>query len=104
MAKEKNRRRKFKNSKQYSPEEKYRYHSSRESSCGRYGLKFGGAGHCYSSGFVDAFHFRDNTRATTAEFGKKSGNSYALGYKRGSAEAMKYFKTTGKQPGDLTRG
>ena len=86
--------------KKYTPEEKYRYHKSRERSCGKYGIKFGSPAHCYSSGFADAFHGRDNTGGYDAEFGKKSGNAYALGYKRGRKAMWDYVKS-GKQPGDL---
>ena len=89
--------------KKYSSEDKYFYHSSRESACGRYGLNFGDPKHCYSSGFVDAFHGRDNTHGYKAEFGQKSGNGYAMGYRRGKKAAAEYFKRTGKQPSDLGR-
>lgn len=89
--------------KKYSSEEKYRYHSSREVSCGKYGLEFGGPKHCYSTGFADAFHGIDNTRAINGEFGKHCSNAYASGNKRGKAAAKEYFLRTGKQPSDLRR-
>ena len=56
---------------------------------------------CNYSGFADAFSGRDNTSAMTSEFGKRSGNSYSVGYKRGRKAAFAYFKKTGKQPFDL---
>ena len=97
--------RRFKKSKnpqkKYSSEEKYFYHSDRDGNCGKYGLKFGSPAHCYSAGFRDAFHGRNNTTATTGEFGKKSGKAYALGYKRGADATWEYFQRTGKQPSHL---
>lgn len=83
--------------KKYTELEKLKYHHSREYACGRYGLKYGGPKHCYSSGFVDGVSFRDNTAATRGEFGSKSARAYASGYKRGEAAAFSYFKSTGKQ-------
>lgn len=87
--------------KKFSSEEKYRYHSDRYFSCGKYGLKFGGPKHSYSVGFRDAFHDRDNKRAVSAEFGKRSGNAYGVGYERGKKAAREYFKRTGKNPSGL---
>ena len=46
---------KNKSKKQFTPKERYDYHSSRYMSCGKYGLKFGSPKHCYSFGFTDAF-------------------------------------------------
>lgn len=89
--------------KKYTSEQKFRYHSSRDVSCGKYGLKFGGPKHSYSSGFVDGFHHIDNERATRREFGNKSGAAYSLGNKRGKAAANEYFLRTGKQPMHLSR-
>ena len=89
------------NGKKYSSEEKYRYHSSRNTACGRYGLKYGGPKHSYSSGFADGFHFIDNTSATTSEFGKRSGKAYSIGNKRGQAAAIEYSKRTGHNPRSL---
>lgn len=85
----------------YSSEEKYRYHSSRKDSCGKFGLKFGGPKHCYSVGFVDGFKHIDNERAINGEFGKRSSKAYAVGNKRGSAAAKEYFLRTGKQTHSL---
>ena len=93
---------KKKNFKKYTPEQKYNYHSDRYFSCGKYGLKFGSPGHLYSDGFRDAFSGRDNSRAVADEFGKKSGEAYALGYKRGRKASFEYLQTTGKQPFTLT--
>lgn len=87
--------------KKYTSEQKYRYHSSREVSCGKYGLKFGGPKHSYSIGFADGFHSIDNKRGILSEFGRKSGASYSIGNKRGRAAAKEYFLRTGKQPSDL---
>lgn len=89
------------NGKKYSSEEKFRYHSSRDTACGRHGLKYGGPKHSYSSGFVDGFYFIDNTSATTSEFGKRSGNAYSIGNKRGRAAAIEYTKRTGRNPRSL---
>lgn len=89
--------------KQYSPKQRYDYHSDRYYSCGKYGIKFGSPKHCYSSGFYDSFHGRDNTSAITREFGKKSGNAYNRGYERGRTAAREYFLTTGKQPSNINR-
>ena len=89
--------------KYYTPEQKYKYHSSREVSCGKYGLKYGGPKYCYSAGFSDGFHNIDNGGPIKREFGGRSGSAYALGNRRGKAEAIKYFRTTGKQPSDLRR-
>ena len=96
-------RKKSDSKKKYSPEEKYRYHASREVSCGKHGLEFGSPKHCYSSGFADAFHHIDNTRGINGEFGKRSGFAYAAGNKRGKAAAKEYFLKTGKQPSQLSR-
>ncbi len=98
MAKKK---RDFRNRKQYTPEQKYRYHKSIDVGCGKFGIEYGSPRHCYSSGFADAFSGRNNTAPTTREFGKKSGKSYAFGYERGRKCARKYFLDTGKQPADL---
>lgn len=102
MAYKKNyKRRGTKTRKKYSSEEKYRYHSSREVSCAKYGLKFGGPRHSYSIGFADGFHRIDNTRGMESEFGKRSSKAYAIGNKRGKAAAKEYFSRTGKNPHDL---
>lgn len=87
--------------KRYTSEEKFRYHNDRYFSCGKYGLSFGGSKHCYSTGFRDAFKGRNNVGGIESEFGKKSGNSYSLGFKRGKKAAHEYFNRTGKQPFDL---
>ena len=87
--------------KKFTSEEKYRYHSSREVACGKYGLKFGGPKHSYSIGFSDGFHHIDNSSAMRSEFGKRSGASYSIGNKRGKAAAKEYFLRTGKQPSEL---
>lgn len=76
----------------YSIEDRLSYHLSRENNCGKFGIEFGGTKHSYSSGFADAFSGRDNTSAMTSEFGKRSGNSYSVGYKRGRKAAFDYFK------------
>ena len=87
--------------KRYSVEEKYRYHSSRDRSPAKHGIVFGSPSHCYSAGFADAFHGRNNTGAISSEFGKKSGKAYKLGYQRGADATWAYFYSTGKQPGDI---
>lgn len=97
MAKKKN----FKLRKKYSPEEKLEYHSKRARAPGRFNLKFGGTKHSYSDGFRESFIGHNNEYATRREFGEKSGNAYALGYKRGRKAAKEYFLKTGKQPFDL---
>lgn len=94
-------KRKFKNKKQYTPEQKFKYHNSIDTGCGKFGIKYGSPRYCYSSGFVDAFSGRDNTIPMTREFGNKSGKSYALGYERGRRNARKYFRDTGNQPSSL---
>ena len=85
----------------FSIKDRFNYHTSREKNCSKHGIKFGGSKHSYSCGFVDAFSGRDNTSATTREFGKRSGNAYSLGYKRGRKASLDYFNKTGKQPADL---
>ena len=87
--------------KKYSSEEKYRYHNSRVGSAAKHGIKFGDPKHSYSCGFTDGFHGINNTRALKRELGKKSGNAYAIGQRRGEAAAHEYFMRTGNQPGDL---
>ena len=72
--------------------------SDRYFSCGKYGLEYGSPRHLYSNGFREAFSGRDNTRAVAGEFGKRCGEAYALGYKRGTKASFEYLKTTGKQP------
>lgn len=67
--------------KNYSLEERYKYHSDRDGNCGKYGLQFGSPKHMYSAGFTDAFWGRDNTAATRHEFGEKSARGYAAGRK-----------------------
>lgn len=91
-------KKKYKSRKKYTAEQKYRYHSSREVSCGKYGLKYGGPRHCYSVGFADGFKSINNTGGIKGEFGKRSSNAYAIGNKRGKAAAKEYFLRTGKQP------
>lgn len=89
--------------KKYTSEEKFRYHNDRYFSCGKYGLKFGGAKHCYSTGFRDGFKGADNyVGGVQREFGKKSARAYALGFKRGRNAASEYLGRTGKQPFTLT--
>ncbi len=89
--------------KKYSAEEKFRYHASRSVSCGKHGIKYGSPSHCYSDGFCEAFHSRNNTSGVTSQFGKKSGNAYSLGYKRGRKAMWEYIKTTGKDPYTLSK-
>lgn len=89
--------------KKYTAEEKFRYHRKLDSAPGPNGLKYGGAKHCYSAGFVEAFHGTNNASAIGFEFGKRSGKAYELGYKRGRKAAGEYFMSTGKQPSDLDR-
>ena len=89
---------KFNTKKNYSSEEKYRYHNSRYFGCGEYGLKFGGTKHCYSTGFRDAFKRDSGVDGIRREFGQKSATAYSLGYKRGKKAAREYFQRTGKQP------
>ena len=69
--------------KQYTPLEKYQYHDDRTGYTSKYGIKYGGAAHCYSLGFCDAWSSIDNTHAITHEFGNRSGAAYSLGVKRG---------------------
>ena len=92
---------KYSKGKKYSVEQRFNYHSSREYSCVKHGIKFGGTKHSYSIGFVDAFSGRDNTSAIIREFGKRSGKAYSIGYKRGRKASFDYFNKTGKQPSDL---
>ena len=87
--------------KKYTSEQKYKYHDDRYFSCGKYGLNFGGPKHSYSAGFRDAFKSIDNSLAVKREFGKRSGNAYTVGNRRGKKAAMEYFNRTGKQPRDL---
>ena len=91
----------YKGRKKYSAAEKYRYHSSREASCGKYGLKYGGPRHCYSVGFVDGFKSINNIGGIKGEFGKRSSNAYAIGNKRGKDAAKEYSLRTGRQPSQL---
>ena len=91
-------KKKFKKFKKYSSEQKLRYHLNRASAPGRYNLKYGGTKHSYSDGFCEAFSGINNEAATRAEFGKKSGNAYSIGHKRGVKAANEYFNRTGKQP------
>ena len=60
--------------------------------------KYGGPKHSYSDGFRESFLGHNNESATRNEFGVKSGNAYAAGYKRGKKAAKEYFLKTGKQP------
>lgn len=85
----------------YTEEERYKFHSKRDSNCGKFGIKFGSPKHCYSSGFVDAFESKINAKATEHEFGKNAGRAYSAGYARGRVAAMGYLKKTGKQPFSL---
>ena len=87
--------------KRYSPREKLSYHHDRDMSPARHGLKNGSAKHLYSTGFADAFTGHNNARGYRMGFGEKSAKGYRLGYARGEKEAIKYFKTTGKQPSNL---
>ena len=87
----------------FSSEEKWKYHKSRQYSASKYGIKFGDAKYCYSSGFTDAFTGHDNSRAITAEFGKKRGEAYSAGYDRGSKARKEYFTRTGLQPSNIGR-
>ena len=57
--------------KRYSCEEKYKYHSARDSAPGRVGLKFCGGKHMYSFGFADGFKGHNNASGVRGEFGKK---------------------------------
>ena len=84
--------------KKYSSEEKYCYHKSRVYSAAKHGIKFGDPKHSYSIGFSDGFKDIDNTSSMKSEFGKKSGNAYAIGQRRGVAAAREYFMRTGKDP------
>ena len=81
--------------------QKLEYHSKRQSAPGRFGLEFGSPKQCYSMGFREAFTGRNNEGAIRGEFGKRSSNSYAIGYKRGKKAAHDYFSKTGKQPFSL---
>ena len=99
MAKYKNRGKK----KKYSSEEKYRYHSSRDVSCSKYGLKYGSTKHCYSTGFADGFQFIDNRDGIKHQFGKSCSNAYAIGNKRGKAAGREYFLRTKKHPVSLNK-
>ena len=90
-----------KNKKKYSSEEKFNYHNSRYFSAAKYGCKFGDPKHLYSAGFRDGFKSIDNTRAVTGEFGKKGGNAYSIGNKRGAKSAREYFNRTKKNPASL---
>lgn len=87
--------------KKYTAEEKLSYYSKRAKAPGRFNLKFGGSKHSYADGFREAFLGHNNESATRREFGEKSGNAYALGYKRGKKTAHEYFMKTGNQPFDL---
>ena len=88
--------------KKYSLEDRLSYHSSRDRSPGRFGLKYGGTKHCYSFGFVDGFEHIDNSKATIKEFGKRAGKAYLIGNERGKKAAREYFNKTGKQPSTLS--
>ena len=99
--KNKNYKRKSSKSKKYTIEERLKYHSNRSRAPGRFNIEFGGPKHSYSDGFREAFWGHNNESATRGEFGKKSGNAYAAGYKRGDKAAKEYFLKTGKHPLDL---
>lgn len=96
--KNKNYKRKASKSKKYTVEERLEYHSKRARAPGRFNLKYGEPKHSYSDGFREAFTGRNNESPTRREFGEKSGNAYAAGYKRGDKAAKEYFLKTGKQP------
>lgn len=80
----------------YSPQEKLSYHTSRDLSPSRYGIKAGSAKHLYSFGFTDGFAGRNNARGVESEFGKKAASGYRLGHARGEKEVCKDL--TGKYP------
>ena len=92
MAFKKWKRKGFKNRKRWSPEEKMKYHSSRDVSPSKFNIRFGGTEHCYSSGFVDGFNFIDNSSAIRHEFGERSSKSYRIGNVRGRNAAHKSLK------------
>ena len=82
--------------KRFSPEERYKYHNSRDRNPSKYGIKRGGAKNCYSAGFADAFAKVNNVKSVRNEFGAVSAGAYSLGLKRGNAAAKAYEKKTGK--------
>ncbi len=87
----------------FSSEQRYKYHSARQGALEKYGLEFGGTKHMYSSGFTDAFHGIDNTKAVKGEFGVRCSRFYALGRAQGRKCAMEYLKRTGNPPSILNR-
>ena len=82
--------------KRFSITERYIYHSSRDRSPVKFGIKKGSSKNCYSAGFADAFHQSNNSNAIKKEFGKRSSKAYDFGYKRGIKAAKVYSKKTGK--------
>ena len=96
--KNKNYKRKSSKSKKYTIEERLEYHSKRARVPGRFNIKLGGPKHSYSDGFRESFLGHNNESAIRNEFGVKSGNAYAAGYKRGKKAANEYFLKTGENP------
>lgn len=92
---------KTKNSKRFSILDRFRYHYKRAHSPKKYGVKYGSPKQCYSDGFSEAFYGRNNESGIRGEFGKKCGNAYAYGYKRGRKAAFEYSKQTGKNPDNI---
>lgn len=88
---------------QYTIEERFKYHTERDTACGKFGLEFGSPKHTYSSGFRDAFMNIDNRSGVRSEFGAKSARAYSSGHARGEKAAREYFDKTGKQPSELTK-
>lgn len=82
--------------KRFSPQEKLSYHTSRDLSPSRYGIKAGSAKHLYSFGFINGFSGLNNASGVEGKFGKKAASGYRFGYARGEKEA--YKDMMGKYP------